>query len=74
MRRFFFFLFRVVDRSALSDDMYFDLTGIFEFAFDLFHDVVSHEDHGIVIYHLGLDHYADLASRLNSVRFLDAVD
>ena len=74
MTRSLFVLFRVVDRAALTDDMYLYLSGILELALDPFNDVVRHEHHGIVIYHLGLDHYADLASCLDRVRFFDAVE
>ena len=65
-------LFCVVDSAAFAYDIDLYLTGIFEFRLDSRNDLACNNDHLIIVYVFGLDHYADLASRLYSVRFFNA--
>ena len=60
-------LFRVIDRLGLAQDMDLDLTGIGKLGFDLLGDVAGEQDDLDLADLFGLDHDADLASRLNGI-------
>src|SRR5439155_17308622 len=65
-------LFGVLHRASLANDRDFHLTGVLQRVLDLLRDV-SGEARGLKIVELlGLDDNADLATRLDRERFLDA--
>ena len=59
-------LFRVVYGASLADQIQLDLSGILHFFFDLLCHFTGDQLHARIVYDLGLNHHADLASRLNS--------
>ena len=62
---------RVIDRAALADKIYFDLTGVLDLFLDLLRHVTCDDLHARVIDLFGLYHHADLTARLNSICFVN---
>lgn len=65
-----FLLFGIVYDTALSDHIYFDLSGIFQFSLNLLGDISRKEYHIRIIDLFRNYHYTNLSTCLNSKRFV----
>ena len=66
-------LFRVINSSAFSYQMYLYLTGIFHLVLDTLRDLSCKNYHLIIVYLFGLDHNSYLTTCLDSKRLFNAV-
>ena len=64
----------VIDASDFPDNRNFDLSGVFEFRFQLVGDFFCKENRGGVVDDLRFDHNADFAPCLNCVRLFNAIE
>ena len=69
-----FGLFRVIHRARLADQVQLDLSGVLDLFLDLLCHLSCDQLHSLVVNDLGLDHYADLTSRLNCKRLVNALE
>ena len=66
-------LFCVIDNSVFANYADLDLSGIIKLVLDFLRDIARKNLHLVVINDFGLDHYANLASRLDCKGFLNSV-
>ena len=68
------FLFSVVACTAFTDDIDFDLTGIFKLILNLLDDISCNENHLIIRNNIGLDHDTDFTACLDSEGLFNTVE
>ena len=68
------FLFCVIYATNFTDNVDFDLSGIFELVFEFFGNLSCKEHRIRVVDLLGLDHNANFSTRLNRERLIDTVE